>query len=221
MFPRAFQFRITKRLLKREMMMNVPWQASYHHRAPEALVGATSRRPVRGGTISYGERGWAHFRDHLCISPFTHCARFQIIEGVASGSLNFVSGLLFVTLSTWPRAAIPAGILFGNAILVSVLVSATAPATGAHINPLVTMAILFSGLCHPVRAAIYIFCQLVGGALGGALLRVALGRKLAYETHNAGCWIDPAGEVDVWQAALIEFTSVFILLFVLFPFDQR
>lgn len=150
-----------------------------------------------------------------------HHARLQIIEGVASGSLNFVSGLLFVTLSTWPRAAVPVGILFGNAILVSVLVSAMAPATGAHINPLVTMATLFSGLCHPVRAVIYIFCQLVGGAVGGAVLRVALGRKLAYETHNAGCWIDPEGEVDVWQAALIEFASVFILLFVTFPFDKR
>ena len=154
---------------------------------------------------------------HLPIHP---PVRFQVIEGVAAGSLNFVSGLLFATLSTWPRAAVPVGILFGNAILVSVLVSATAPATGAHINPLVTIATLLSGLCHPVRAAVYIFCQLVGGALGGTLLRVALGRKLAYEIHNAGCWIDPEGEVDVWQAALIEFTCVFILLFVLFPLDQ-
>ena len=119
---------------------------------------------------------------------------------------------MVATLSTWPRAAVPAGILFGNTILVSVLVSAMAPATGAHINPLVTIALLLSGLCHPVRAIIYIFCQLVGGALGGTLLRVALGKKLAYEIHNAGCWIDPEGEVDVWQAALIEFTSVFILL---------
>jgi len=139
--------------------------------------------------------------------------RAGIIEGVASGSLNFVSGLLAATLSTWPPAAVPVGILFGNAILVSSLISATAPATGAHINPLVTMATVLSGLCHPVRAVIYIFCQLVGGALGGTLLRVALGWKLAHELHNTGCWIDPEGEVTVWQAALIEFTSVFILLF--------
>lgn len=137
---------------------------------------------------------------------------FQIIEGVASGSLNFISGLLAATLSTWPRATVPVGIFFGNTVLVSIIVSATAPATGAHINPLVTMATLLSGLCHPVRAIIYIYCQLLGGALGGTLLRVALGKKLAYEIHNAGCWIDPEGEVDVWQAALIEFTSVFILL---------
>lgn len=49
---------------------------------------------------------------------------------------------------------------------------------------------------------------------------MALGWKLAHELHNTGCWIDPEGEVDVWQAALIEFTSVFILLCVAFPFDQ-
>jgi len=150
---------------------------------------------------------------NVTVSPArTHHPRFQIIEGIASGSLNFVSGLLVITLSTWPPAAVPVGIFFGNTILVSSLISATASATGAHINSLITIATVFSGLCHPVRAVIYIFCQLVGGALGGTLLRVALGRRLAYETHNAGCWIDPAGEVTVWQAALIEFTAAFILL---------
>lgn len=74
------------------------------------------------------------------------------------------------------------------------------------------MSTAFSGLCHPVRAIIYIFCQLVGGGLGGSVLRVALGDTLAYKIHNGGCWIDPEGEVGVWQAALIEFTCAFILL---------
>jgi glycerol uptake facilitator-like aquaporin len=107
------------------------------------------------------------------------------------------------------------GILFGNAIIVSTLISAAGSATGALINPMVTIAVTLSGHCHPVRAVIYIFCELVGGVLGGALLRVALGDRFAYEIHNAGCWIDPEGEVSVWQAALIEFVSTFILLFVI------
>ncbi|KAF9648337.1 aquaporin-like protein [Thelephora ganbajun] len=136
-----------------------------------------------------------------------------IIEGVAAASLNFISGLLVATLSSWPRAAIPVGIFFGNTFLVSALISATAPASGAHINPLVTIATAFSGLCHPVRAIVYIFCQLVGGALGGTFLRVTLGKTFAHKIHNSGCWIDPEGEVGVWQAALIEFVSVFVLLF--------
>jgi glycerol uptake facilitator-like aquaporin len=80
------------------------------------------------------------------------------------------------------------------------------------------MATTISGHCHPVRAVIYIFCQLAGGALGGTLLRVALGETFADEIHNAGCWIDPEGEVNVWQAAAIEFTSAFILLSVVFLF---
>lgn len=60
------------------------------------------------------------------------------------------------------------------------------------------------------------FFQVAGGALGGTLLRIALGTKLANEIHNASCWIEPEGEVDVWQAVLIEFTSAFILLYVTF-----
>ena len=140
----------------------------------------------------------------------------QIIEGIASGSLNFITGLLVATLSAWPRPAVPVGILFGNAIIVSTLVSAMGSSTGAHINPMVTIATTLSEHCHPVRAIIYVFCQLVGGVLGGAILRVALGKRLAYEIHNGGCWIDPEGEVGVWQAALIEFVSAFILLSVTF-----
>ena len=45
---------------------------------------------------------------------------------------------------------------------------------------------------------------------------MALGSKLAYAIHNAGCWIEPGGEVGVWQAALIEFVCMFFLLFVVF-----
>ena len=176
------------------------------------------RRLVRGGTISYGERGQVFSKPITFPLTTVLHIRFQVIESVASGSLNFVSGLLVATLSTWPQAAVPAGVLFGNTILLTIILSATASATGAHINPMVTMATAFSGLCHPVRAAIYLICQLAGGAIGGGLLRVALGKKLAYEIHNAGCWIEPGGEVDVWQAASIEFTASFILLSVIsFP----
>jgi glycerol uptake facilitator-like aquaporin len=104
------------------------------------------------------------------------------------------------------------GILFGNMILVSTLISATGSATGAHINSMVTIATAFSGHCHPVRAIIYIFCQVAGGSLGGILLRFALGEKFAYQNHNTGCWLEPGGEIDVWQAALIEVACSFILL---------
>lgn len=160
--------------------------------------------------MKYGEQGQVFSQTNASLLYDRIC--FQIIEGIASGSLNFVSGLLVATLSTWPRQAIPVGILFGNTILVSTLISATCSATGAHINSMVTMATAFSGHCHPVRAIIYILCQLGGGTLGGSLLRVALGKKLAYEIHNGGCWIESGGEVSVWQAALIEFICMFILL---------
>jgi len=149
--------------------------------------------------------------------PLKNCPiHLQIIEGVASGSLNFISGVLAATLSTWPRTVVPVGILIGNTLIVSCIISATLAATGAHVNSIVTMATAFSGHCHPVRAVIYIFCQLLGGGLGGSLLRVALGKPLAYKIHNGGCWIDPDGEVNVWQAALIEFVCAFILLSVTF-----
>ena len=154
---------------------------------------------------------WGHV-----LTLHNHHIRFQIIEGVASGSLNFLSGLQVATLSTWSRTSLPPAILIGNTLVVSTLVSATVMATGAHINSIVTISTAFSGLCHPVRAAIYIFCQLVGGALGGSLLHATLGNEFAYRIHNGGCWIDPEGEVGIWQASLIEFTCAFVLLSAVF-----
>ena len=140
----------------------------------------------------------------------------QIIEGITAGSLNFVSGLMVATLSKWPVATIPAGIFFGNTALVTILICATVTATGAHINSIVTISVAFSGLCSPVRAIVYLFCHLVGGSLGGAIVRASIGETLAHEIHNGGCWIEPGGAVSVWQAALIEFGCCFVLLSVTF-----
>ena len=132
---------------------------------------------------------------HLPFHSLTYI-HVQVIEGIASAILNFVSGLLVTTLSTWRLPAVPVGILFGNMILVSTLISAIESATGSHVNSMVTHATTFSGHCHPICAIIYILCQLGGDALGG-FLRVALGSKLAYAMHNVGCWIEPAGWVFV------------------------
>jgi len=86
--------------------------------------------------------------------------------------------------------------------------------TGGHINPNVTISAFFCGLFHPVRAAVYIFCQIVGGMIGGAFLRMGLGKTRAITLHNGGCWLDPQGQVTVGQASAIEFMSTFCLLFI-------
>jgi glycerol uptake facilitator-like aquaporin len=151
----------------------------------------------------------------LCVftSKPTEGLRFcQAIEGAAAACLAFISGELGVTLSNWPVAAIPAGIFFGNTALVSIIVYAAASTTGAHINPNVTISAFFCGLCHPVRAAVYLFCQIVGGIIGGAFLRAGLGEARALALHNGGCWLDPAGITTVGQASALEFMSTFCLL---------
>lgn len=136
----------------------------------------------------------------------------QVVEGAGSACLAFVSGVLGVTVSQWPVAAIPAGVFFGNAALVSMIIYAAASTTGAHINLNVTISAFFCGLCHPVRAAVYIFCQVIGGMIGGIFLRVGLGETRAIAVHNGGCYIDPLGPVSVGQASALEFMATFSLL---------
>src|SRR3712207_3379409 len=96
-------------------------------------------------------------------------------------------------------------------------------ATGAHINPLITLSTTITGLCHPVRAMIYIICQsescldlsmevplnfaqhpAIGSCIGGSLLRGGIGHARALQTHNGGCFLDPNGPMSVGMAFCIE-----------------
>lgn len=137
-----------------------------------------------------------------------------MVEGASSCCLAYISGILGVTLAGWPAAAVPAGIFFGNTTLVSLLIYATATASGAHLTAVVTISTTLCGLTHPVRAVVYLFCQLLGAAIGGAFLRLGLGEARAVALHNGGCYLDPLGEVSIGQAVAFEFISVFCLVYV-------
>jgi glycerol uptake facilitator-like aquaporin len=47
------------------------------------------------------------------------------------------------------------------------------PVSGAHINPIITIATFFSRLCSLPRAILYISFQTFGGAVAGWLLRAS------------------------------------------------
>jgi aquaporin-4/aquaporin PIP len=136
----------------------------------------------------------------------------QLIEGLSSAFLNYISGMVVYMLASWPVAAIPVGVFVSITTIVVILVFAISTSSGAHINTLVTIFGLFAGLCHPVRAAVYIFCQVLGGVLGGALLSAGVGRERALRAHNGGCWLDPSGLTTISQAFSVEFMSTLCIL---------
>ncbi|KAG8738912.1 hypothetical protein FRC12_016494 [Ceratobasidium sp. 428] len=136
------------------------------------------------------------------------------VEGAASLAFTFLTGSVGVTVSSYPPAAVGPVIFFANTIIVSLFIFGLSTATGAHINPLITLSTTITGLCHPVRAMIYIICQAIGSCLGGSFLRAGIGHERALATHNGGCFLDPDGVMSVGMAVCIEFAAAFALLFV-------
>ncbi|KAG8922656.1 hypothetical protein FRC03_007916 [Tulasnella sp. 419] len=139
-----------------------------------------------------------------------------LVEFAASMAFAFVTGAIGVTVSSYPVYVLGPAVFVGNTAAVSLFIYAISTSTGAHINPIISIATAFTGLCHPVRSIIYVMCGAAGSIIGGAFLRGGLGYERALAVHNGGCWLDPNGPMSVGQAVCIEFIGAFCLLFVAF-----
>jgi glycerol uptake facilitator-like aquaporin len=66
-----------------------------------------------------------------------------------------------------------------TSLLLATSIYATAPASGGHLNPMITFASMICGLCPAPRAVLYMIAQLTGGALAGGTLRGSWGTERA------------------------------------------
>eukprot|EP00899_Mesostigma_viride_P024674 jgi/Mesvir1/5391/Mv15466-RA.1 len=66
-------------------------------------------------------------------------------------------------------------VALGHLLLVPLLVYATGPVSGGHLNPMVTLAAVFRGLITLPRGLFYIAAQTVGGVLGAAAIYLLTG----------------------------------------------
>lgn len=134
------------------------------------------------------------------------------------------------------QLAVPAFVGVFNTVLLAVFIYATAPASGGHMNPMITFATFLCGLCPAPRAFAYIMFQSLGAALGGGLLRGSWGLDMAVEYavctmsffqichveygwtklnrtrhHGTGCFFNTE-TISIGQVFLTEFMSSKILL---------
>jgi MIP family channel proteins len=113
------------------------------------------------------------------------------------------------------------GVALAHGLALAVLVSAYGAVSGAHFNPAVTFAVWLTGRIEPVRAALYVVAQLVGGLAAGLALRwvfpVASWEPVALGTPA----IDP--EIGVAAAIVIETVLTMVLLVAVFgtAIDRR
>jgi glycerol uptake facilitator-like aquaporin len=65
-----------------------------------------------------------------------------------------------------------------NIFMLSLFIFALAPASGGHVNPLITFTTMTTGLTGFSRGILYITAQTAGGAVAGGLIRGSFGRNL-------------------------------------------
>lgn len=99
-----------------------------------------------------------------------------------------------------------------NIILLSLFIFTLGPVSGAHLNPLITMATFTARLTTFPRMVLYVAFQAAGGAIAGLLLRSTYGSR---DFLAGGCSID-ASLVPLKDIFALEFMADFTLLFLAF-----
>lgn len=101
-------------------------------------------------------------------------------------------------------------IALAHGLTIALLVAATAPLSGGHINPAVTLGAMVGGRMAVPRGVAYVAAQLVGASLGALLLTLVLPDKGGLGAHALGNGVTPGAGV------LIEITLTFLFVFVVF-----
>lgn len=113
-------------------------------------------------------------------------------------------------------------------ITVAILVLATVPVSGGHINPTVTLSAGLMGVVCLERAIIYILAQCIGGIIGALALKSVISKEMEQTFSLGGCTITRPHEsitsgLHITQAISLEIFCSFSFLFASrwIAFDQR
>lgn len=85
------------------------------------------------------------------------------------------------------------------------------PLTGGHINPVVTLSTVITGLTPPLKGLVYMIAQLTGATVGGVLLALSLGPRAA-QIENYGCFFNPSPTFSAFHASVFEFMGTFSII---------
>ena len=93
-------------------------------------------------------------------------------------SLCYLSALIDITLANFKTSEVAAFAGVSNIFLLSLFIFSIAPASGGHINPLITFTTVTTGLTGLPRGVLYMIGQTIGGALAGGIIRGIFGPTL-------------------------------------------
>ncbi|KAJ5984644.1 MIP transporter [Penicillium waksmanii] len=162
--------------------------------------------------------------------------RFGAVECKKSSLIQNLGTMMLVFMTSWlsahspiPTTTLPAssdsggiystatflGPLVGgitNWLFLTLFIFSFSSVSGAHLNPLITMATFFARLISIPRMVLYLAGQIIGGTLAGLMLRTSFGSR---NFVVGGCDIDTS-LVPTGEAFVLEFICCLTLLFLSF-----
>ncbi len=106
-----------------------------------------------------------------------------------------------------------------HGLAIALMVAAVGVISGGHFNPAVTIAMLATGNIKPVRAAVYIVAQLLGGIAGAGILTMIFPALGPIGRNNVGVNLGVLGlgpDVTPFGGVLMEAVMTFFLVLVIF-----
>ncbi|GAA0173966.1 hypothetical protein Leryth_017000 [Lithospermum erythrorhizon] len=119
------------------------------------------------------------------------------------------------------------------AITIAILLLATFPVSGGHLNPVISFSACLVGVISISRAAVYMTAQCIGATLGALAVKSVITSKIDSDFSLGGCTITvispgPGGQpitigIDTAQAFWLEIICSFVFLFasIWMAYDSR
>ncbi|KAF2716100.1 MIP transporter [Polychaeton citri CBS 116435] len=144
--------------------------------------------------------------------------RMALLEGLGSMLLIFLLGGPAIGLTTLDQSLF-AKTLYASLtswFALSIFTFCLGPVSGGHINPSITLATFFAGLCTFPRAVLYIAAQSIGAIIAAFLLKLGVGGDNYFEAGLIpGCTVDTT-MVSVGQMFTLEFMFGLTAIFMAF-----
>ncbi len=131
-----------------------------------------------------------------------------VAEAIGTFLFFFIAAGAALVVTGDPAAALLI-VALAHGVVLAVLVSSFGAVSGGHFNPAVTLGLAVAGLIDPVKGAVYLVAQLVGGVAAGFALAAFLG-DVTGAVPALGEGVDPV------EGIILEAIMTTVLLFAVF-----
>jgi len=139
--------------------------------------------------------------------------RAALLELIGTALLTFFSCLTVIGVSQSGTAYPALYVSLVHLFIFTFIISSTIPPSGGHVNPLVTLACIFTRSMSVAKGAIYIIAQCLGSTLAALSVRLIVTEPIAKATQIGACGV---GEIGVGASFALEVVLDFFFVFIAF-----